>query len=87
MSSKTAKDLREWVKNIRRKPTPLADAIPMVLKAADLIDLLTAANDQAHIRETQLREVLAKYARPKMVVPHQLARNALRDIQAPGGEP
>lgn len=32
--------LREWAKNIRRKPAPLSDAIPMVCEAADCIEAL-----------------------------------------------
>ena len=35
--------LREWAQNIRRKPAPLSDAIPMVCEAADRIEALEAA--------------------------------------------
>lgn len=35
-----AQQLREWAENIRRKPAPLSDTIPMVCKAADEIDAL-----------------------------------------------
>ena len=38
--------LREWAKNIRRKPAPLSDAIPMVCEAADRIDALEKQRDE-----------------------------------------
>jgi len=34
--------LREYIINIRRKPTPIVDLIPMLRDAADRIDLLEA---------------------------------------------
>ena len=39
--------LREWAQNIRRKPAPLSDAIPMVCEAADRIEALEAEKREA----------------------------------------
>jgi len=32
--------MRDWCANIRRKPSPIADAVPMVQQAADRIEHL-----------------------------------------------
>lgn len=41
-----SKALRETIESIRRKPYPLADLIPRLLKTADELDRLTARNEQ-----------------------------------------
>ena len=41
-----SKALREAVESIRRKPYPLADLIPRLLKTADELDRLTTENGQ-----------------------------------------
>jgi hypothetical protein len=45
--SDLVKRLRDWCENIRRKPAPISDAIPMVQQAADRIQALEAALRQA----------------------------------------
>ena len=39
--------LRDWCSNIRRKPAPIADAVPMVQQAADRIEHLERVLAQA----------------------------------------
>lgn len=41
-----SKALRETIESIRRKPYPLADLIPRLLKAADELDRLTTGGDR-----------------------------------------
>ena len=42
-----AEQLRAWCAEVRRKPMPLADAVPMVQESADRIEALEAALREA----------------------------------------
>lgn len=52
--SDLVKRLRDWCVNIRRKPAPISDAVPMVQQAADRIEALEAVLRQAREAIMQL---------------------------------
>lgn len=54
--------LREWAKNIRRRPAKLSDAIPMVLDAANEIEKLQKECDALRGEVDRLKDALAQSA-------------------------
>jgi hypothetical protein len=44
LANSTAQQLRDKVKEIRTKPIPISDLIPLLLKAADELDVVVDRN-------------------------------------------